>query len=395
MKEGADSAPPSCPAAQAMLTLYPTSGEGQRGPVVAPQVASCVSAAEYLALLHPTASRGHAFLSGPAPERWRVFGEKFAEYDTGRVIWRDARCEPSRLPIEGEAWAEDREGKYVSMARYGGRRCESDLKEVNACWVDLDYYKVAGLDGWTPAQVLWAARERLAKARLPAPGIILNSGRGLLLIWLHTPIPAQALPRWQAIQKRLHKALSGLGVDRSGLSVTKVFRVPGGRNRGTMVRVLFPAAADDVERWQFDDFCREVLPKTRAHVAKKRADRASRSPRLAVVRDDLPKSAGAAAPWIDFYRKLSAEILRLKHKRFGDGPVGAGQRDLFLFALAVCESWIASAEVLEARLHELGQAVAGWDAKRTHSAVCSVLSRARRAARGEKLTWRGKRIDPR
>ena len=53
------------------------------------------------------------------------------------------------------------------------------------------------------------------------------------------------------------------------------------------------------------------------------------------------------------------------------------------------------ADALENALLEFGWALAGWDEKRTRSAICSLLDRARRAERGEKITWRGKRVDAR
>ena len=356
--------------------------------IASPSPGGGLPAAEYLALLHPSGSRGHAFLSGPAPERSRrgdgFFVRNrdgaFVEVIGGDIYWRDTRCALPGLPETGAAWAEGRSGRYVSMARFSGRRREADLVEIGACWVDLDYYNVTGLAGWTPEQVLWLARDRLGAARLPAPGVVLRSGRGLLLVWLHDAIPAKALPRWKALQKRLHDALPGLGVDRSGLTPTKVFRIPGSTNRDARVRVLFPTARDDVERWSFDDLCREVLPKTRREIAAKQKSKAARPPTLAVVGTDRPKSAGAGAAWLDYYGKLAAEIDKLRRHRYGDGQMAPGQRDLFLFSLAACAAWLTPAAILESRLHEIGRDVAGWDARQTRNSVCSVLDRARRAA---------------
>jgi hypothetical protein len=200
------------------------------------------------------------------------------------------------------------------MARYRGRRRRVvDLVELNCCWVDLDFYKIASLSGWSPEQVLQLVREKLDGNRLPAPSVVLSSGRGLLLVWLHTTIPSQALPRWNAVQRRLHDALRGLGVDRSGLNPAKVFRVPGSRNRGALVRVIFPDAAADAERWSFDDLCREVLPKNRREVAKKKKVRA-KALHLAVVGAGKAKT-GKTEAWGDYYSKLAKEIELLKRHR--------------------------------------------------------------------------------
>ena len=115
------------------------------------------------------------------------------------------------------------------------RRIEN-IKELNALFIDLDYYKT----GKTRSQVLMDLEKNYFNQSIPIPNYVIDSGRGMYLIWLINAVPSKALPLWKAIQDYLYKQLKELGADRQALDATRILRVPGSKNSksNTVVSVI-------------------------------------------------------------------------------------------------------------------------------------------------------------
>ena len=115
------------------------------------------------------------------------------------------------------------------------RRLEN-IKELNTLFIDLDYYKT----GKTRIQVLMDLEKNYFNQRIPIPNYVIDSGRGMYLIWLINAVPSQALPLWKAIQDYLYKQLKDFGADRQALDATRILRVPGSINSKskTVVSIL-------------------------------------------------------------------------------------------------------------------------------------------------------------
>ena len=105
------------------------------------------------------------------------------------------------------------------------RRLEC-IKELNALFIDLDYYKTK----FTKEQIIMNLEENYFNKIIPATNYILDSGRGLALIWLINKVPSQALPLWKAIEEYLYNQLKEFGADRQALDATRILRVPGSIN---------------------------------------------------------------------------------------------------------------------------------------------------------------------
>ena len=75
---------------------------------------------------------------------------------------------------------------------------------------------------------------------IPRPNLIIDSGRGLYLIWLLNSVPSKALPLWKSIEEYLYSVLKPFGADRQALDPTRVLRVPGSINSKskTIVKVI-------------------------------------------------------------------------------------------------------------------------------------------------------------
>ncbi|MCJ8341707.1 MAG: hypothetical protein MJH09_02485 [Cetobacterium sp.] len=115
------------------------------------------------------------------------------------------------------------------------RRLEN-IKELNTLFIDLDYYKT----GKTRIQVLMDLEKNYFNQRIPIPNYVIDSGRGMYLIWIINAVPSQALPLWKAIQDYLYKQLKDFGADRQALDATRILRVPGSINSKskTVVSIL-------------------------------------------------------------------------------------------------------------------------------------------------------------
>ena len=112
------------------------------------------------------------------------------------------------------------------------RRIEC-IKELNALFIDLDTYKT----GFTKEQILINLNENHFKQSMPIPNFIIDSGRGLYLIWLIKKVPSMALPLWEAVEEYFYKTLKEFGADRQALDATRILRVPGSFNSKTHTEV--------------------------------------------------------------------------------------------------------------------------------------------------------------
>jgi len=121
---------------------------------------------------------------------------------------------------------------YVTPnALFKGWACEALLKRFNACWVDVDSYRMglSGLDAWKCLQ----AEDWFHEHHIPEPSQVISSGRGLYLIWLLDGSP-DAFKRirwvWEKVQGRLCAELGELGADAASKNGSRVLRPVGSVN---------------------------------------------------------------------------------------------------------------------------------------------------------------------
>ena len=128
----------------------------------------------------------------------------------------------------------DEDNEYITLNTFYKtyRRIEC-LKELNALFIDLDTYKT----GFTKEQILMNLNENCFGKNIPIPNLIIESGRGLYLIWLIKKVPSMALPLWKAIEEYFYKILKEFGADRQALDATRILRIPGSFNSKTHTEV--------------------------------------------------------------------------------------------------------------------------------------------------------------
>ena len=142
------------------------------------------------------------------------------------------------------------------------RRLEC-IKELNFVYIDLDYYKTK----YTKEQVIMNLEENYFNKIIPATNYILDSGRGLALLWNINKVPSQALPLWKAIQEYLYHQLKEFGADRQALDATRVLRVPGSINSKSKTVVSIIDEYDYI--YDLREIQKEYLPELKPKEKKK------------------------------------------------------------------------------------------------------------------------------
>ena len=119
---------------------------------------------------------------------------------------------------------------YTSMNTFMSRKrtdnCKSgrkveNIKKLNALYLDIDCYKI----GLTQNQVLYELEQEYFGKKIPVPTFVINSGRGLYLIW-KIEEDRNALPRWKACQKYLFEQCKELNADPQAIDAARILRVP-------------------------------------------------------------------------------------------------------------------------------------------------------------------------
>ena len=159
----------------------------------------------------------------------------------------------------------NQENVYISINTFYStfRRLEY-LKELKAQFIDLDIYKT----GFTKAQIIMHLETDYFNKSIPRPNLIIDSGRGLYLIWLLNSVPSKALPLWKAVEEYLYSVLKQFGADRQALDPTRVLRVPGSINSKSNTTVNVIEQYDYI--YDLREIQNEYLPELEERKAKKK-----------------------------------------------------------------------------------------------------------------------------
>lgn len=142
------------------------------------------------------------------------------------------------------------------------RRLEC-IKELNFVYIDLDYYKTK----YTKEQVIMNLEENYFNKIIPATNYIIDSGRGLVLLWNINKVPSKALSLWKAIQEYLYSQLKEFGADRQALDATRILRVPGSINSKSKTVVSIIDEYDYI--YDLREIQKEFLPELKPKEKKK------------------------------------------------------------------------------------------------------------------------------
>ena len=276
---------------------------------------------------------------------------------------------------------------YLSVNEFNGWRLVRLLRSLRALYVDID--GGAGLE-----EVLEALREK----GIPEPSFVVWSGRGLHLYWLLRPLGAHGLPLWQRVQREILDALLPLGADPKARDCTRVLRLVGTVNskNGETVRGLVLSG----RYWSLYELAHELFGVS-AEEALRPEKKTAKIEQKGKVRD---LQARAALKGRRVFRELSGSIYERWYLVYQDllviarhhGQIPVGHRDEWLFLSGVALSWFTQGEALCAEIENAASAFTSGLRPNEVAKVSSVLCRrAEAAARGEKIEWGGKLVDPR
>ena len=255
----------------------------------APSLAPLLSGRAEAELYHHVADRGFfaVLWAAPAPVEPALRNaaeQRSASHDPPPKVQRCYRL--SELPQVIAALDPTRD-TWISQAEFiQPQRRLVYLLRLSLCFVDLDTYKTpwAGTAPEALAHRVWGY---CLDDDLPAPSLILYSGRGLQVKWLlERPLPRAALPRWNAVQKVLVERLERFGADPGARDAARLLRLVDTVNTrsGERVRVLWVNERGGViQRYDFEYLAEMLLPVARATIREERPAKAERRARLTVI----------------------------------------------------------------------------------------------------------------
>jgi DNA-binding CsgD family transcriptional regulator len=275
---------------------------------------------------------------------------------------------------------------YVTPNEFHGWRLVRLLSGLNAFYVDIDVHDGAGC----PVAAAAAALERIDRARIPGPSMVVYTGRGAHLYWCFNRTPAAALPRWQRVQRTLVALTAG---DKQVVDVTRVLRVVGTTNplaaegrKSVTGEVLNPG------RYDFDWLCDQIVELPRAEIRDIRAARANKDAQARAESRAAGKVAGSI--YQVWYHRYTDLIKIADAHWFGGVP--QGHRNSMLFMMATSLSWFTRSEALNDEILAVARHhMPSFSVAEIQSTVSSVIKRATDAADGKRYEWNGEKIDPR
>lgn len=132
------------------------------------------------------------------------------------------------------------------------------VRQINAFWVDLDYYNVPKYKYKTAEQVIEILREDGMFNTLE-PTFFCDSGHGMYIFWLIEDVPKQAVKLWQTIENRLVKQFKKYGADPAAKDVARVLRVAGSINSKTNRRASIIMGNNPVKRYTLKEIQNIIL----------------------------------------------------------------------------------------------------------------------------------------
>lgn len=290
--------------------------------------------------------------------------------------WHKLRPDDAHMPalLRSQQGAAD---SFITVNEFLYWRQVDNLKSLRSLYCDID--RKIHIDTELPSI--------LSEAGLPWPSLVVESGRGLHLYWLHEPVPPKALPAWQRCQDYIVKSLASEGADQSAKDCARVLRLCGTINakNGAVVtgRVYDPTP------WNFHGLCNEIL-----------GYRPEYAPVKAKVRDFAIAKANRGqrvrtGSIYDWWHLVYRDLLSIANS-YWFGGIPEGHRNNFLFLTSVALSWFAHAETLETELtHRAMTWTPGLKNNEVRDAIMPAIRKARLAANKQKVFWEGQERDPR
>lgn len=290
--------------------------------------------------------------------------------------------------------APDRDAWLSQAEFWRPNRRAVNLARIRVAFVDLDYHKIDFYARESPSTMLSRVLERCDDASIPVPSLVIDSGQGLQLKWVFAePLPAEALPRWRAMERYLIDVFSDLGGDPACSDPSRVLRIVGTRNSraNRSVSVVWSSGSEPT----FDELCDSVLPISREECREAKQRRKKRENRSQL--DLLDGGAGTTTGFRyssgrALAKKRLDDLRRLVELRGGVKP---GERMIHLFwRLNFMALWGAvNADSFMENAEELAQELdPSWN--RNTKELKTLADKAAAYGRGETVTYAGAEYPP-
>lgn len=307
---------------------------------------------------------------------------------------------PQILQILQSTSQQDRDSWITQAAFRKPNRRKVNLAHVGTCFVDLDYYNT-DLEGRHPRYVLDMVLFHCELVGIPKPSLVIDSGRGLQLKWFHTPLPRQALPRWDAVQTHLCQHFIAFGGDKNSKDASRVLRVVRTTNQknGRPVKVIWqqPEGFEGTAKhYNFEKLAQAVLPVNRNNIlgtskATKRPKKSKKPGRIVSIQG-LQQLSLNSLNWARM-----TDILELGKMR---GGFAEGLREPACFWASNFYALRYSKDLVS-RLGEYYEFAAicrqiapHWDMSKIRDKTGNLYPLMEKHARGETVEFQGKQYSP-
>ncbi|OVE34257.1 replication protein [Priestia aryabhattai] len=172
--------------------------------------------------------------------------------------FRQYHYKPDDLALKLSEWLG--EDVYFSQNTfYKPARSIENIRQLRALYVDIDFYILNYDYNWILGNIDLLIDDR----ELPNPNLIINSGRGVVCVWLIESVPSKALPLWQAVQKDFFRKLERFGGDSKASDAARVFRIAGSINskNGEAVTVNYRHEERYILRELQEEYLPDLKPK--------------------------------------------------------------------------------------------------------------------------------------
>jgi len=311
-------------------------------------------------------------------------------------------CElPKVLPFVRKNAIDKGLDAYITQATFTkANRRKVNVASLGQMFVDLDYYHATNpvVKSASPEKVLDLALARCDSVGLPHPSIVMFSGRGIYLKWLHENLPAKVVKKWEWAQQYLNQLFADLGSDSNAKDVSRVLRLEDTVNHktGMVAEVMTLTTINgSVAQYKFSDqLCSVLLPRTDEEVkAFKEKAKSWNTKKTGIILDS--KSVFG-------YKRLNharyLDIIKLCDMRFGLGGAEDGQRDQFLW---IACNYFALANKANRNLdmwqefYQIAALIApDWNQAKIRSSLGIIFGKYKDSQAGKTIAFAGKEYDP-
>lgn len=335
------------------------------------------------------------------PQKWGWFS--VLQRTTGERQSRQKSYRLRELPFvlqSLQSTSQRNRDSWITQAVFKeANRRKMNLAHVGTCFVDLDYYN-SDFKFCEPAEVLEQVLIHCEAMAIPFPSLAIDSGRGLQLKWYHTPLPRQALPRWDAVQSHLCMAFANLGADKYAKDASRVLRVVRTVNQknGKPVQVIWQQSegfTGEAKHYDFEELAAAILPVSRTDLTAKKKTRKGKKAEVIKITGRSQFSLNS----LNWSRM--EDILTLGKIR---GGFGEGEREQACFwacnfyALRYAKELAAKQLNLTGEYHEFAsicrQIAPHWDMAKIRDKTGNLYPLLSKHAKGETVEFHGQQYSP-